>query len=166
MLAGMLVPAFALMAARSVLCMENALVRQEENSGCKESVSENETKHSVSNSENLSEPTLEHTNPNQYPVSNQTDLQELPYKYFGNSNSQKFHRPSCPYGRVISATHLMPFHFRREAVAAGYTPCHYCLPQAWGSVRCFILPPQEEAKTPQSKNDNSTIRLDANGNSL
>jgi hypothetical protein len=157
--AGTLTLAFIQIGERVPCHAENSFEREEVSASCKESQSENKTVE-------------------------QSDLHELPYKYFGNSYSQKFHRPSCPYGRVISTAHLMPFHFRREAVAAGFAPCHYCLPQEWGSVRCFILPPQEakektKAATKQAmkeepeqekyspcKIDNSTIRLDADGKSL
>lgn len=160
-LAAILALVLSQLSACSSWCSENFSERQKDSASCKEPVLENETNSSGDNAS-----------------SEQPDLHELPYKYFGNNFSQKFHRPSCPYGRVISASHLVPFHFRREAVVAGFKPCRYCLPQAWGSVRCFILPPQKEApevkpepqpeprKSSQNKIDNSAIRLDGDRKSL
>jgi hypothetical protein len=62
----------------------------------------------------------------------------LPYKYTGNTYSHKFHRPRCPYCKVMAAAKRMPFHFRCQAVAAGYAPCRYCLPAQWTTVRAAI----------------------------
>lgn len=65
---------------------------------------------------------------------------ELPYKYVGHNESHKFHRPSCPFARVMSVKHLELFHFRKEAVQAGYMPCRYCLPPWWKSCHVRIVP--------------------------
>jgi len=69
---------------------------------------------------------------------------ELPYKYWGNNFSHKFHRPSCPFGRAISKRHLVLFHFRHEAIEAHYAPCRYCLPPIWLTVHGVLLPKQTE----------------------
>ena len=69
------------------------------------------------------------------------DVSTLPYKYVGNSWSLKFHRPSCPFARVMRPQRAELFHFRREAVEKGESPCRYCLPQEWTRVRARFLPP-------------------------
>ncbi len=69
----------------------------------------------------------------------------LPYKYYGNSFSHKFHRPSCPFGMCISKSHLVRFHFRKEAIEAHFVPCKYCLPPIWWSVHGVILQPKEDS---------------------
>jgi|GEM_PF-2684234 len=58
----------------------------------------------------------------------------LPYKYQGNLISRKFHRPRCPFAKVMSASKKIRFHFRYQAIAQGYCPCRYCLPPTWTSV--------------------------------
>ena len=78
-------------------------------------------------------------------VDSQKVLEEqLPYKYYGNNFSHKFHRPSCPFGSCISHRHLVLFHFRKEAIAANFTPCCYCLPPFWLTVHSVILPKQDK----------------------
>jgi hypothetical protein len=68
----------------------------------------------------------------------------LPIKYWGNSFSGKFHRPSCPFAQVMSLRHVIFFNFRRQAVESGQTPCRYCLPPFWTSVKSKILPPEPQ----------------------
>lgn len=63
----------------------------------------------------------------------------LPVKYWGNSFSLKFHRPSCPFAKAMSAHHVMFFNFRKQAVDSGQVPCRYCLPPNWTTVRATIL---------------------------
>jgi len=70
----------------------------------------------------------------------------LPVKYVGNSVSLKFHKPSCPFARVMSYSKRVQFHFRRQAVACGHKPCRYCLPQTWTVCRAKILTPLTGAK--------------------
>jgi endonuclease YncB( thermonuclease family) len=48
--------------------------------------------------------------------------------YIGNSNSRRFHRPSCPFGRQTSRANAIIFHSREEAFKSGYCPCRKCLP--------------------------------------
>ncbi len=66
---------------------------------------------------------------------------QLIYKYRGNSFSNKFHRPWCPFSQAMNIDHVILFHFRCEAVAQGFAPCQYCLPHAWKSVQCRLLKP-------------------------
>lgn len=66
--------------------------------------------------------------------SEQDSTSQLPYKYYGNTFSMKFHRPSCPFAIAISRRHLVLFHFRREAIEAHFLPCRYCLPPVSLSV--------------------------------
>ncbi|MBI2811535.1 MAG: hypothetical protein HYX67_12020 [Candidatus Melainabacteria bacterium] len=70
----------------------------------------------------------------------------LPIKYWGNSFSLKFHRPSCPFAKAMSAHHVMFFNFRRQAVDSGQVPCRYCLPPNWTTVRASIWHPAELSK--------------------
>jgi hypothetical protein len=74
------------------------------------------------------------------------DAQELPVKYWGNSDSAKFHRPSCPFARAMNARHVVFFHFRHEAIEAGQQPCRYCLPPFVKSVQCVLLPQTQKNK--------------------
>lgn len=70
------------------------------------------------------------------------------YKYIGNNFSLKFHKPSCPFAKAMWTGHTELFHFRKDAVAAKYTPCRYCLPPSWTTVNATILAPK--AQNPQS----------------
>lgn len=63
----------------------------------------------------------------------------LPYKYLGNRQSLKFHRPRCPFAQIMSRSKRHNFHFRRQAIEAGYHPCRYCLPPYWTSVSVKLL---------------------------
>jgi hypothetical protein len=65
---------------------------------------------------------------------------ETPVKYWGNSSSAKFHKPSCPFAKAMNSRHVVFFHFRREAIEAGQEPCRYCLPPFVKRVRCVLLP--------------------------
>lgn len=60
-------------------------------------------------------------------------------KYFGNSFSNKFHRPSCLFAKAISRRNLVLFQSRQQAIAAHFTPCRYCLPPVWLSVHGTIM---------------------------
>lgn len=73
---------------------------------------------------------------------------DLPYKYVGNNFSAKFHRPCCPFAKIMNGRHAVLFHFRKEAILAGHHPCRYCLPPVWKSVKASILNP--DAKTSAS----------------
>ena len=48
--------------------------------------------------------------------------------YVGNSNTMKFHRPSCSSVPTISPDHLVYFNNRNDAINAGYEPCKRCNP--------------------------------------
>ncbi len=69
----------------------------------------------------------------------------LPIKYIGNAESHKFHRPSCPFARIMALNKRVEFHYRTQAVGCGHVPCRYCLPPVWTVVRGRLLVP---AKTP------------------
>jgi hypothetical protein len=71
---------------------------------------------------------------------------ELPYKYIGNSFSRKFHRPSCPFAKVMWSKRMELFQMRKQAIDGGYSPCHYCLPQVWTRVQGTIksLPQKDQ----------------------
>jgi len=96
----------------------------------------------VNNTDELS-PTPGHDNAvNAFPGgNNQADAARLPVKYWGNSFSCKFHRPSCPFAQAMSLRHVIFFNFRWQAVERGQSPCRYCLPPFWTCVRSKILPP-------------------------
>lgn len=64
-----------------------------------------------------------------------------PYKYIGNRISLKFHRPSCPYARVMSIYKQVKYQFRKDAVNDGQKPCRYCLPPDWTQLRGAVLRP-------------------------
>lgn len=61
------------------------------------------------------------------------------YKYIGNGFSGKFHRPSCPFAKVMGRSHRIFFRFRRDAIESTFVPCRYCLPPTWKSVSCKLL---------------------------
>ena len=48
--------------------------------------------------------------------------------YIGNSNSYRFHRPSCPLGKTISRRHRVRFESGYNACWEGYSPCKQCMP--------------------------------------
>ena len=48
--------------------------------------------------------------------------------YIGNTNSHKFHHPSCKYGVKISEKNKITFSSRDEAINQGYAPCNICNP--------------------------------------
>jgi hypothetical protein len=68
-----------------------------------------------------------------------SSLQSISYKYFGNSDSNKFHRPSCIYASAISKRHLVLFQWRWQAIAAHFQPCRYCLPPVVKSTHAVLL---------------------------
>ena len=67
-------------------------------------------------------------------------------KYIGNSVSGKFHRPWCPFEQVMNAHKAVFFHFRRDAIQAGFVPCRYCLPPFVKRVKCVLLKDGFEAQ--------------------
>lgn len=67
------------------------------------------------------------------------EASDLPVKYIGNLESHKFHRPSCPFARIMSVSKRVKFHYRSQAVACGHLPCRYCLPAVWKKVKAVIL---------------------------
>lgn len=62
-------------------------------------------------------------------------------KYIGNCESHKFHRPSCPFARIMALNKRVQFYYRTQAVACGHAPCRYCLPPRWTVVRGRLLTP-------------------------
>lgn len=48
--------------------------------------------------------------------------------YVGNSNSMKFHRPSCKYIDNIDEDHKVIFATKQEAIENQYVPCGACKP--------------------------------------
>jgi len=65
------------------------------------------------------------------------------YKYTGNAFSLKFHRPSCPFAKVMWKRNIVRFEYRKQAIDAGQKPCRYCLPPDWKSVGASILDGQK-----------------------
>jgi micrococcal nuclease len=54
---------------------------------------------------------------------------EKPERYYiGNSDSYRFHRPSCPLGKNISGRHRVLFESAYKACWEGYSPCRQCKP--------------------------------------
>lgn len=64
---------------------------------------------------------------------------DRPQKYVGNSYSLKFHKPSCPFARVMRKSRRVAFPYRKTAIDAGQRPCKYCLPPWWLKVEAKIL---------------------------
>ena len=48
--------------------------------------------------------------------------------YIGNSDSYRFHRPSCPFGKTTSGRHRVRFESGYKACWEGYSPCRQCKP--------------------------------------
>ena len=48
--------------------------------------------------------------------------------YIGNSNTHKFHRPSCSWVPKIKPEHVVCFSSANQAMAAGYDSCQKCNP--------------------------------------
>lgn len=87
---------------------------------------------------------------------------DLPVKYIGNAESHKFHKPSCPFARVMATNKRVEFHFRCQAVACGNVPCRYCLPQIWTVVRGSILTPLEPSTERSIQPPNDKIQHPTN----
>lgn len=73
------------------------------------------------------------------------------YKYIGNGLSLKFHRPSCPFAKVMGREHRIFFKFRRDAVESAFLPCRYCLPPNWKSVSLKITSLESQAASDNSR---------------
>ena len=48
--------------------------------------------------------------------------------YIGSANSNKFHYPSCKWGKKITERNKVIFSSRDEAIKMGYQPCKVCSP--------------------------------------
>lgn len=48
--------------------------------------------------------------------------------YVGNSNTGKFHEPTCRWGQKISEHNKVTFKNRNDAISQGYQPCKICNP--------------------------------------
>lgn len=48
--------------------------------------------------------------------------------YIGSANSNKFHYPSCKWGKKITDNNKIIFSSRNEAINMGYQPCKVCSP--------------------------------------
>lgn len=62
------------------------------------------------------------------PATQQTLSDLSKANYIGNSNSLKFHQPSCPNIAQMKEEHKIPLSSREEALNAGYVPCPICNP--------------------------------------
>lgn len=49
--------------------------------------------------------------------------------YLGNRSSNRFHRPSCPWGKKTSPGNVVRFKTVYEAFWEGFSPCRVCRPQ-------------------------------------
>ncbi len=54
--------------------------------------------------------------------------QVLERQYHGNTQSLRFHRPSCPFSKSMHPRHLILFKKRYDAFWQGYSPCRRCKP--------------------------------------
>ncbi len=85
------------------------------------------------------DPGVSQYDPSEYDPSENALIKTRYYKYIGNCFSTKFHRPSCPFAKVMNRSHRVFFRFRRDAIESAYMPCRYCLPPNWKSVSCKVL---------------------------
>lgn len=76
-------------------------------------------------------------------------------KYIGNSFSLKFHRPACPFAKVMRKSRRVYFAYRNAAIDAGQRPCRYCLPPWWLKVEAKLLNPslQTDSGKQESQQD-------------
>lgn len=81
-------------------------------------------------------------------------VDQLPYKYVGNMDTEKFHRPSCPYAKIMNRVRKRFFHFRHEATDLGQVPCRYCLPPIVRNVRGTIRPSQSDPNQSPNQSPN------------
>jgi micrococcal nuclease len=58
----------------------------------------------------------------------QKDPEQPERYYIGNSDSCRFHRPSCPLGKTVSGRHRVRFESAYRASWEGYSPCRQCKP--------------------------------------
>ncbi len=68
-------------------------------------------------------------------------------KYIGNSDSKKYHKPSCDYAKKISKDNRVEFASAADAKKAGYKPCKVCL--------------DKDKKDDSAKMTDSTAKADA-----
>ena len=61
-------------------------------------------------------------------IDNDNNANQSGTAYVGNSNTMKFHKPSCSSVPTISPDHLVYFSNRSDATNAGYKPCKRCNP--------------------------------------
>ena len=50
------------------------------------------------------------------------------YAYVASSAREPFHKPSCKWAQKISASNLVTFKTRDEAIKAGHRACKVCKP--------------------------------------
>ena len=61
------------------------------------------------------------------------------YNYRGNIESRKFHKLNCLFATVMAKSRRVAFQSQQQAIEAGMSPCNWCLPPYWTSVRGKIL---------------------------
>lgn len=66
---------------------------------------------------------------------NNTDSKTSEYKYIGNIESMKFHRPWCKYAQIMNPKRAKLFHYRKDAIEAKMQPCRFCLPPVQKKVK-------------------------------
>ena len=66
-------------------------------------------------------PTAENTDTN-------TASKDITGTFIGNTNSGKFHEPSCRWVQKMSSSNKITFSSRNEAISQGYQPCKVCNP--------------------------------------
>ncbi len=50
-------------------------------------------------------------------------------KFVGNSETKKFHKPSCEWAKKMNKENKVEFASTADAKKAGYEPCKVCLPE-------------------------------------
>lgn len=115
-----------------------------QNAKCKEAISENADRKSINDPAKCTIAPTYRNEPHSVTVGEEQSLADdakdpQNYKYRGNLFSMKFHRMNCEYGKIMARAKRVQFHFRKDAISAGMSPCNWCLPRYWTSVRGKII---------------------------
>lgn len=83
-------------------------------------------------SESSNQPTEKPTEPSdqqtEQPAAQEPEPKPVSMAYIGNSNTNKFHKPSCSSVKEMSEEHKVSLDSRDSAISQGFVPCGRCKP--------------------------------------
>ena len=84
-----------------------------------------ETTYNINGYKDLDNKNLTESNSSENSGDNSSTTQSV-YKYRGNKNSKKYHKPDCRYAKSLKEENLVIFETELEAEIAGYIQCSVC----------------------------------------